>query len=68
MIKPPYTQVAMAPTVMPCPVTGCQYATPEIELLAAVEIFKAHQLEHTQQPPQVGGQAFSVKPPKLNLG
>merc|ERR1712105_21246 len=65
----------MAPTVMACPVGGCQYTTPEIELLAAVEIFRAHQLEHTQQPPQVGGQAVSVKPraekvprPKIKLG
>ena len=42
----------MAPIVMECPREDCDYATPNIEVLAAVEIFKAHTLQHNQQPVQ----------------
>ena len=65
----------MAPTTIQCPVGGCQFVTPEFEVTDALELLKIHSLEHSIQPPQVGGQAVSVKPraekvprPKIKLG
>ena len=66
----------MAPIAMPCEFQGCGYRTTEYEPQVAIEVLKLHfASEHSIQPPQVGGQAVSVKPraekvprPKIKLG
>ena len=68
----------MAPAGMElnCPKRGCQFVTPDMEAALAMEYLKLHQAnEHSEQPPQVGGQAVSAKPraekvprPQIKLG
>ena len=68
----------MAPITMPCEALGCGYTTAEYEPEVAIEVLKLHQQNtHVQvyQPPQVGGQAASIKPraekvrrPQIKLG
>ena len=68
----------MAPTTYSCTAAACEFVTPEAESAVAMELLKMHhhnQHVQVQQPPQVGGQAASVKPraekvprPQIKLG
>ena len=50
----------MAPTAIQCPVGGCQFVTPEFEVTDAMELLKIHSLQHSIQPPQVGGRYLNI--------
>ena len=56
----------MAPIVMECPTGGCNYVTPNIELLAAVEIIKVHKLYQPQV--QTKPRAEKVPRPQIKMG
>ena len=68
--------MAPAGMEMSCTKGGCQFVTPDMEAALAMEYLKLHQAnEHSEQPPQVGGQAVSAKPraekvprPQIKLG
>ena len=68
----------MAPTTYSCTAAACEFVTPEAESAVAIQLLTYHRQDahmQVQQPPQVGGQAASVKPraekvprPQIKLG
>ena len=61
----------MAPLVMECPWEDCNYATPNIEVMAAIAVFNVHKLQHEAQPAvqvQAKPRAEKVPRPQIKLG
>ena len=61
----------MAPLVMECPWEDCNYATRNIEVIAAIAVFNVHKLQHEAQPAaqvQAKPRAEKVPRPQIKLG
>ena len=49
--------------VVPCPVSGCEYKTPDVETSVVMELIKAHSVMHTAATPAAVAEVDRVRRP-----